>query len=478
MEFTIKEINEKALYVLKRKNDGEFICEYVGIDDGLRKEIELDNIIKLVNNQEIDASEKIKLCNHLLDKLFNEYPFLFYERSYCNKYSLRSYLCDFKLITDRSDINIKADINSLSTKKTTEIKLCDLSRSTYNFESWINDYIHSHLIEKGYEKCKNENVLAYSHRKAGYIPYEFKVNEDLLVNVSTRFCFGKGSYFYVTLVYKGVKIIPYSRLLYHRFVDAKQLTIPTRGYECFDENWKYALDFIRNAGNELIRNGAESFFSKYILQEVEQLYQMLPVYLVSTGFKLSQNLNGTYFGAEEELKSTKLEGYELAVFRGEKMSGALSFIQNIRNLSELLPSEKYIKCIEKCAMGVLPELTLAISDLTLEIEITDHRINILEIATGEVSGKYTGVEKENFYNALGKLIKSTGKKTGRKGKNDFIILKEELTQRLPHYKELVDWHAGLRELEFLKGKSKDLIRYLSLTFLYKKTIDEYLRFND
>lgn len=474
--FNVDDINEKALYVLRKENDGSFDCKYIEIDDDLSTEIDLEYIINFCKKKDIDTIEKINTCNNLLDKLFNEYTVLFYERSYCSKYALRSHYCDFKTIYNREEIEIIAEERSYINGRSIEMMLQHISVCQFSFESWINQFIHSHLMEKCYEKCSNDrNNTAFSHRKVGFTGYDYTLNESLAVNVSTNFSYGHASYFFITLKYKGIQIIPYSRLVHYRIIDVKQLIRHTREYECFDANWKDALDFVKDASNDFIKNGDNSFISKYIINECEKIAQLLPQYLITNVFELSETLNGTFFGSRTTFTMIELEGYDLHVFRGEKMSGALSYIANIKKLSELIPSQKYIDCIEKCANAVLPELSTAITNLEFELKDINGRVDSLKvIISGE--SKYSSKEINDFYSTWDQLksfMLEINKNENKNLKIEIESIYNELLIQYPEYKEPADIYISKVKLLSLNKESNYLKDCYNKIAYYYNTIIEY-----
>ena len=478
MQFNESDINEKAFYILKKTDEGKFISGYLKIDDDLKVEIDLIGIIDMINNHNIDIKTKIDIANKFIDKLFLEYNFLFSHRSYCSKYALRSFNCEFKSVYDRADIKIRKDSTSIN-----DIDLYHKSDNhSYGFLSWMSDFLNSYLIERGYEKFKlDQNNLIFSHRIVGWNEFEYKLNDKLSVNISTNFSYGSSSYFFVTLKYGTIQIIPYSRLVLYRFVNVKQFIRHTREYNCYDSSWKHAIDFVRDASNDYEENGDQRFIANYIVGECEKLISILPEYLRTNEFRLSETLDGTYFGSEVQFQTIKLEGYDLNVFRGEKMSGALSFIDSLRELEQIINSKVYVECIEKCAVEVLPELSLAISSIPIDVDFAINQISINRSKLERLTEKnIVNTEKEQIYAKTKALIKHLFSSADSNTKNS-DNLENKFKEYFPEYEDFKigsqetksEINKMITEIESWKRKHIELQDNLLKISNYKQIIENY-----
>lgn len=479
-QFNEGDINEKAFYILKKTDEGKFVSEYFKIDDDLKMEIDLVGFIDKIKNNSIEIYDKIDTANKLLDKLFLEYNFLFSYREYCSRYALRSVNCEFKPVYDRADIVNRAD-DSYFFKSGIEL-VHNPTNHIYDFPSWINDFLNSYLIERGYKKFKlDQNNLIFSHRIVGWNEFEYRLNDELSVNVSTNFSYGSSSYFFVTLKYGAIQIIPYSRLVLYRFVNVKQFIRHTREYYCYDSSWKLAIDFVRDASNDYVENGDQSFIANYVVRECEKLISILPEYLRTNEFRLSEALDGTYFGSEEQFQTIKLEGYDLNVFRGEKMSGALSFIDSLRELEQIINSKVYVECIEKCAVEVLPELSSAISSIPIDVDFAISQISISSSKLERLIEKNTfNTEKEQIY-AKTKAIIQHSFSFADSNTNNSDNFENKFKEYFPEYADfkissqetITDISKTRLEIESWNRKHMVLQDNLLKISNYKQIIEEY-----
>lgn len=67
-----------------------------------------------------------------------------------------------------------------------------------------------------YTLGRDPSVLAYSHRRVGWASPEFKLNDDIKVAFLTNFGYGRASYFFLRIHYKGIGILPYSEWVHYR----------------------------------------------------------------------------------------------------------------------------------------------------------------------------------------------------------------------------------------------------------------------
>lgn len=486
MQFNEDDINEKAFYILKKTDEGKFISEYYKIDDDLKMEIDLGGIIDKVNNHTIDINTKIDITNKFLDKLSIEYNFLFSYRSYCRKYTLRSFNCEFKPVYERDDIEIRSTDRSEFDKSGIQLHHISYERS-YQFPTWMNDFLNSYLIERGYEKFKqDQNNLIFSHRIVGWNEFEYKLNDKLSVNISTNFGYGSSSYFFITLKYGEIQIIPYSRFVLYRFVNVKQFIRHTREYNCNDYSWKLAIDFVRDASNDFVEKGDQSFITNYIVNECDNLISILPEYLRTNEFRLSETLDGTFFGSKKEFNTIKLEGYDLNVFRGEKMSGALSFIDSLNELEQIIHSKVYVECIEKCAIEVLPELSLAVLSIPTDIESALNQISILKSKAKRLIEKNTSnIEKEQIYSKARAIIKQSFL-TADSNIKKIDNIENEFKGYFPEYKDFkvdseeikTDISKTIIEIQSWDKKNNELRDNLSKISAYKHIIEEYFNLSN
>lgn len=372
MNYDIQDINSNALYVLKVDEQGTFYTDFVEIDKQLLEKVDLEGFYKTIyepplnstiNGQYLHNRREVAVME-FYQKIYNNYRELFGLRNYCPGFALNG-TSDFKFQGKTSLNYIRVlpydvDSNSILMQKgegVFQVHWADVKHYT-------DEFFESFFIEQAYKSCIEDTFIkAYSHRRVGFTTYQFTLNDILSVEVSTNFCYGSAVYFVVTLIYDGIKIIPYSRLVLYYFANTIQLIRHTREYNVDDGSWKMAFDFVRDACNELKFKGSESFIANYVISECQKLTELLPSYLITNKFKLSERNDGSIYYLQDNFKEITLDGYKLVLFRGEKVAGSVDFTDSIKKLNKILPTQKYLDCIYNCCVKIQPELEGAILEL-------------------------------------------------------------------------------------------------------------------
>ncbi len=422
-------INEDALYTLKVDSNGRFYTEFIIIDKSLLEIVNIISLYKTINAKswndlsEFERSKlnkavegqfgdlkgskleeaqlffvKKQLILEFYSDLYQNHNEVYGYRDFCSRYALTSSYCQFRSVLTDKNFDIQISSYGIYIKSSE-------NDSLHLFESFTTDFFHSFFIQNAYQLCKEDNkIKVYSHRNVGWRRYNYQLNETLSIDISTNFCYGYASYFAVTLVFLGIRIIPYSRLVLYQYANVAQILRYTREYRVLDISWKYAIDFVRDASNDFLINGKESFVAEYMVKECETLIQLLPQYLVTDEFNLSENTHGFFFEENKNFRKVKLEGYLLIIFRAEKVTGAINFYSSIQELSVLFPVEKYLNCIKNCSLQIMPQLNIAIEELDKllltikkQIDIEKELLNLLKLESEEkkkLQNKYDNYELE------------------------------------------------------------------------------------
>ena len=131
---------------------------------------------------------------------------------------------------------------------------------------------YEYTVNKLKEAC---DVSAYSSDQKGWSDFKFlKVSDDIGVQVKTNFCYGNSSYFIVTLIYKGINLVPYSFLVTYYNARSVDIIRGTRDYKRCRASWKPALEFAAKCANEAKENPLE-FIHEYLLSEISVLVDRL-----------------------------------------------------------------------------------------------------------------------------------------------------------------------------------------------------------
>lgn len=371
MSYTENDINQKALYVLSVDSDGKFQTVYLPIQidtnlsesiRSLRKRIEERIMDKNLNKQEMYNIKMFMILEYWQNIQMNHSYLLGY-RNYCSIIS-SSYISAPGILKD-------SKIEFLPFSKDPDLGYIMINNNLTTIDAIFSaSFFNSYFIEQAYNECKNNgNIKAYSHRRLGWESYNFDLNKNFSINIKSNFGYGYANYFCATLVFDGIQIIPYSRLVIYRNANFMQLIRNTWDFHIQDYSWALAFNMVKDACNSYQQDGQNNFVKKYFVDELEKLTKKLSEYLSVNKFELSENQYGNYVDRNEEKKRTiELNGFPLIVFRGEKVSGALGFVESILKISKIMPIQKYIDTIVNCCKTVIPQLNNAINELNIIIK--------------------------------------------------------------------------------------------------------------
>ena len=253
------------------------------------------------------------------------------------------------------------------------------------------------------ELHKDTSILAYSHRRVGWASPAFNLNDDIRVVYLTNFGYGSASYFFLQIYYKGIGILPYSHWVQYRKVCSSEIIRYTRRYHLENEEWAKAMCFTADIYNEAVSN-PESFIQNNILNEVEEMVSGLETILKSYKFCVQES----FFN----LSSVIVEGDELIRFKGEKISGALNFLDQLQTLAPITDKvSSYIQRIMNCNISVTSELQNAITRKKEILEKVLDNIEKEQPKWNELSSKYDEYEKmrDKMFNAIAEEEKFSGK---------------------------------------------------------------------
>lgn len=210
------------------------------------------------------------------------------------------------------------------------------------------------------ELYRDSSVLAYSHRRVGWASPAFNLNDDIKVVYLTNFGYGSASYFFLQIYYKGIGILPYSHWVHYRKANASEIVRYTRRYHLENQEWIKAMTFTSDVYNDAVGN-PESFVQKNILNEVEEMVSGLETIQSANSYRTQES----FFNPS----SIVITGDDLICFKGEKISGALGFLDQLKTLTPITDKvSSYIQRIMNCNFSVVAELKTAISDKKMILE--------------------------------------------------------------------------------------------------------------
>lgn len=233
-----------------------------------------------------------------------------------------------------------------------------------------------YCLSKKYKECREDpSIVAFSSRHVGWNSMHFSLNEDLSIAYNTNFGYGYANYFTANLKYKDIDILPYSMWVNYYNANIFQILRYTRTYCVSNSEWQPALEFGRDVCNSLVRNPS-GFANEWLVGEVRKMVEGLRKIFNDHGSVIAVNESN---GSGRKLNTKE----EIILYKGEKMSGALSFLGKIKEIEKLNVSmESYITSILDMNRQMVPELQEVIDEykeklagLTLE-----HNLLLEEIA--------------------------------------------------------------------------------------------------
>ena len=146
----------------------------------------------------------------------------------------------------------------------------------------------------------------------------------------------------------------------------------TRTYCISNSEWQPALEFGRDVCNSLVQN-PRGFANEWLVGEVRKMVDGLRRIFNNHGSVIAVNESN---GSGRELKTKE----EIILYKGEKMSGALSFLGKIKEIEKLNVSmESYITSILDMNRQMVPQLQEVIDEYKEKLaELTQIDEQLLE----------------------------------------------------------------------------------------------------
>jgi hypothetical protein len=284
---------------------------------------------------------------------------------YCLPYNYsESYIGGVNLLYKYEEYQNKIEEKKRELEKTLQFKIRLVNNISYTKEQWIEKEIKEYAKELKSEYCKaclrfidaynfyktkelvkgRENTVMFSTEDIGWTTYEYPVNKDVVIKVHTNFGYGYVSYFFLNMKYKGVEILPYTAYIYYYNADAVQIMRHTRQYSTYDrDSWNLALNFAVEAAN-LAKDNPSEFINKWVINEIQEMYSGLVNYMNNPDAELEKfvqrglyqikfenglwNMSTNVFLGNDEVNYKLYKNEMSTVFKAEKITGALSFLEN------------------------------------------------------------------------------------------------------------------------------------------------------
>ena len=299
------------------------------------------------------------------------------------------------------------------------------------------------------EAKDNHNIKIYSDDIVGFNHIVYDIDDDVKVRVDTNFGYGT-AYFYLTIKYKDIVLLPYSDLIHFYYANMKSLIAHTRAYSCYRDSWSSLMDYLSRFVNNS-RQFPETFVRNYVLNEIENMMTGLRAIMkdpteilkhMQTSNDKSIRLSVVRpFDKNDFIMFEAMPEELTTIFKIEKISGALHFIENLRSLKDI--------CSE--VDSVIDEIIKLNKTIARELPIV---LKSIEASIIPFQEEYIGLQKEcNRKEAEWERFE---RKLDRKllycrNNNDSFMCKQRFKEQNPRYelvvKEFNELNNKLYQLE-------------------------------
>jgi hypothetical protein len=265
----------------------------------------------------------------------------------------------------------------------------------------------------------------FSTEDIGWTTYEYPVNKDVVIKVHTNFGYGYVSYFFLNMKYKGVEILPYTAYIYYYNADVVEIMRHTRQYSTYDrDSWNLALNFVVEAAN-LAKDNPSEFINKWVINEIHEMYSGLVNYMNNPDAELEKfvqrglyqikfenglwNMSTNVFLGNDEVNYKLYKNEMSTVFKAEKITGALSFLENFKTLTPHFPQiQNYIDGINNLNNKLRLEIEEMMENIQSDIDRITKELEAEEKYLIELKDKirpYTENLEENLKGKSAEEIK-------------------------------------------------------------------------
>lgn len=284
-------------------------------------------------------------------------------------------------------------VNTLETEwiRTIESSFCTplrgmIGASVYDMYTRLIWYRHKCTLD---EIKKSNQVLYHSHLNAGWCKEIFSSPNDpeYRLLMDTNFGFGRSSYWYTRLSYRGVLILPYSEFIKYAWyiwskrpdieVGAKMYNSFTRKYELSRCNWDEALEFLVTTCNAS-RRDPSGFIKGFVRKELDLMVSRLLAEIQEPRCNIKIAV------PNEDMTGVKVEkGVNL--FTCAIVCQALSLVSSMEELSEIGADvsdwiEKLVEIVRPICqeiLGIKPQLVKENQRLIAIRELSEEESKIM-----------------------------------------------------------------------------------------------------
>lgn len=281
----------------------------------------------------------------------------------------------------------------------------DVDQELYNFRSLlkseyyeaVSNYVAADEYMTVVEAIKNNgNYKMYSSENIGWTTFIYPISDNVKFEIRTNFGYGRSAYFRVNLLYKGIQIIPYSDVVKYYYANMLDFCQFTRQYSPRRHSWPLSLNFVVETSN-LAHANPEEFVKTWIKNELEEMMKGLRRINYNVEAEIEKFKKEIHPGADDflcvrNINEHDIEDYkafpkEMApAYKAYKISGALHFLENLSQLSEVYVFvSDYIDELKRINIEILPEIETALgsidttlTDLHKELDRLNIRKNVID----------------------------------------------------------------------------------------------------
>lgn len=254
------------------------------------------------------------------------------------------------------------------------------------------------------EITSNTNIKIHSFDTIGFNQVIYNIDENVKVWIGTNFGYGNSSYFYLTIKYKDIILIPYSDLVHFYYANMKSLIAHTKSYSCQRDSWIGLMDYVSEFVNNS-RQFPERFVRDYVLNEIQIMMKGLRNIIKNPEEVFEQistiNQGNVRFTTlrpftENEFKIYKTNKKEItSVFKIEKITGALYFIENLKSFKEIcFDIGKVIDEIIELNQSIAPELPPVLESIEESIKPRCKDLEVIKIELKIKEARFEKLERK------------------------------------------------------------------------------------
>lgn len=349
----------------------------------IMKEYEVNDMAEFIqthiNQLETSSDQKIKFDKIMRDKNDDKITDDEYKSSI---YSFFSNFGDNIHVSEETKKQYMAEQNRKHNK--------DLKTSFFiDVKKFVRAYQYQ-IIEQTITKLSD--VKMYSTDQCGWKKFNYPIDDNITISIDTNFGFGSSSYFICILKYKGIAILPYTAIVDYYYAEMRDMKNCTRRYLPRRNSWCCVFDFVKETAN-YAKHNLSLFEDTFILSEIKKMIFGLHCIMSNPKNEIDEikkripsERDGYIFvrqftNEDKELYEI-LPDEKLITDKIYKISSALAFLENLKELSSILPTvTQYIDEIISMNNSIRPEIHILQAKVIKDIDAWNKKKenNLLEI---------------------------------------------------------------------------------------------------